>query len=51
MSDGVSENRKRYRQESYLVNHADNREGKFEQMMQLNQLTQFDDMTLMLLRG
>ncbi len=51
MSDGVSENRKRFRQELDLVNHADDWEGKFEQMMQLNQLTQFDDMTLMLLRG
>ena len=51
MSDGISDNRKRFREEIALVLEAEEWEDKFAQLMQLNQLTQFDDMTLMLLRG
>ena len=50
MSDGISDNRKGFREELDLVNRSDDWEGRFEQIMQLNQLTQFDDMTLMLLK-
>ena len=51
MSDGISDNRKRYREEIDFVVHSENWENKFEEFMQLNQLTQFDDMTLMLLKN
>ncbi|MGH1433784.1 MAG: protein phosphatase 2C domain-containing protein [Lewinella sp.] len=50
MTDGISTNRKRYREELALVLNSENWERKFDQIMQLNQLTQFDDMTLMLLK-
>lgn len=51
MTDGISANRKRYKEELRLVIASENWEHKFEQIMQLNQLTQFDDMTLMLLKN
>lgn len=51
MTDGVSENRKRYKEEIALVLKSAHWESKFEELMQLNQLTQFDDMTLMLLNN
>ena len=51
MSDGVSTNRKNYQQEIALVLGSENWENKFEEIIYLNQLTQFDDMTLMLLKG
>jgi serine/threonine protein phosphatase PrpC len=51
MTDGISANRKRYKQELRLVIESENWEHKFEEIMQLNQLTQFDDMTLMLLKN
>jgi len=47
MPDGISDNRKRYKEELELVVKSENWEDKFDQIMQLNQ---FDDMTLMLLR-
>jgi serine/threonine protein phosphatase PrpC len=50
MSDGISANRKNYRQEIALVLGSENWESKFEEIMYLNQLTQFDDMTLLLLK-
>lgn len=50
MTDGISANRKRYKEELELVVKSDNWENKFTEIMQLNQLTQFDDMTLMLLK-
>lgn len=50
MTDGISTNRKRYREELALVLKSENWERKFDEIMQLNQLTQFDDMTLMLLK-
>ncbi len=50
MTDGISTNRKRYKEELALVINSENWENKFEEIMQLNQLTQFDDMTLMLLK-
>jgi len=51
MTDGISANRKRYKEELALVLHLENWEHKFEEIMQLNQLTQFDDMTLLLLKN
>jgi len=51
MTDGISANRKRYKEELALVLHSENWEHKFEEIMQLNQLTQFDDMTLLLLKN
>ncbi len=51
MSDGISTNRKRYQEELELVIKSENWENKFDEIMQLNQLTQFDDMTLMLLKN
>jgi serine/threonine protein phosphatase PrpC len=51
MTDGISTNRKRYKEELSLVVNSENWENKFEEIMQLNQLTQFDDMTLMLLKN
>jgi serine/threonine protein phosphatase PrpC len=51
MSDGISANRKRYQEELALVIQSNNWENKFDEIMQLNQLTQFDDMTLMLLKN
>jgi len=51
MSDGISTNRKRYQEELALVLESENWESKFAEIMQLNQLTQFDDMTLMLLKN
>ena len=50
MTDGISTNRKRYKYEIDLVLKSNDWENKFEELMQLNQLTQFDDMTLMLLK-
>jgi serine/threonine protein phosphatase PrpC len=50
MTDGISTNRKRYQEELRLVIASENWESRFEQIMQLNQLTQSDDMTLMLLK-
>jgi hypothetical protein len=50
MSDGVSANRKNYKQEIALVLGSENWESRFEELLYLNQLTQFDDMTLMLLK-
>lgn len=51
MSDGISTNRKNYRQEIALVLGSEDWERKFEEIMALNQVTQFDDMTLLLLKG
>lgn len=51
MTDGIYANRRGYKEELALVLHSENWEDKFEQLMQLHLLTQFDDMTLMLLRG
>ncbi len=51
MTDGISTNRKRYKDELALVLNSENWESKFDQIMHLNQLTQFDDMTLMLLKN
>jgi serine/threonine protein phosphatase PrpC len=51
MTDGFSTNRKRYKEELRLVIESENWESRSEQIMQLNQLTQFDDMTLMLLKN
>jgi len=51
MTDGISTNRKRYKEELNLVINSENWENKFDEIMQLNQLTQFDDMTLMLLKN
>lgn len=51
MTDGISANRKRYQEELRLVIESENWEHKFEEIMQLNQLTQFDDMTLMLVKN
>jgi len=50
MSDGISDNRKNFKEELQLVVTSENWEDKFDQIMQLNALTQFDDMTLMVLR-
>ena len=51
MTDGISDNRKNFKSELALVLHSEEWETKLEQIMQLNQLTQFDDMTLMLLKN
>ena len=51
MTDGISTNRKGYQNELALVLQSENWESKFDQIMQLNQLTQFDDMMLMLLKN
>lgn len=51
MTDGISTNRKRYKEELDIVVNSENWENKFDEIMQLNQLTQFDDMTLMLLKN
>ena len=51
MSDGISTNRKNFKEELALVVNSENWEDKFDQIFQLNQLTQFDDMTLMLLKN
>lgn len=51
MTDGVSANRKNYQQEIDFILHSEDWQSKFEEIMYLNQLTQFDDMTLMLLKN
>lgn len=51
MTDGFSANRKNYQQEIAFVLHSTVWESKFEEIIQLNQLTQFDDMTLLLLKN
>lgn len=51
MTDGISTNRKRYKEELDLVLNSENWENKFNEIMYLNQVTQFDDMTLMLLKN
>lgn len=50
MTDGISTNRKRYKEELELVVKSEDWKNKFEELMQLNQLTQFDDMTLILMK-
>lgn len=50
MSDGIYANRKSYKRELELVIQSDDWETKFDEIMYLNQLTQSDDMTLMLLK-
>ncbi|MEZ4988264.1 MAG: protein phosphatase 2C domain-containing protein [Saprospiraceae bacterium] len=51
MTDGITANRKAYQSEIALVLRSPDWETRLGELMQLNQLTQSDDMTLMLLRG
>lgn len=51
MSDGIYANRKSYKRELELVIQSAEWETKFDELMYLNQLTQSDDMTLMLLKN
>lgn len=50
MTDGITANRKAYQREIALVLRSADWESRLDQLMQLNKLTQSDDMTLMLLR-
>jgi serine/threonine protein phosphatase PrpC len=50
MTDGITANRKAYQREIALVLRSTDWESRLDQLMQLNKLTQSDDMTLMLLR-
>ncbi len=51
MTDGIHANRKGYRSEIALVLASDDWKGRLDEIMRLNQVTQFDDMTLLLLKN
>lgn len=50
MTDGIHANRKSYQSEIALVLASDDWKGRLDEIMRLNQVTQFDDMTLLLIK-
>jgi serine/threonine protein phosphatase PrpC len=51
MTDGFTENRKNYKNELGFIIEKEGFEHHFESLFSLNQLTQFDDMTLMIIKN